>query len=90
MGHLIVIHKIKHGWLVIFLKTGAYSMGSYYIQVSIITSFHLVKPLLLICVEGLQSAFHFSQSRATALTLVSTVGDFLYCLLPISNTKTQM
>jgi len=42
MGHLIVIHKIKHGWLVIFLETGAYSKRSYYIQVSIIHSLHLV------------------------------------------------
>jgi len=78
MGHLIVIHKIKHGWLVIFLKTGAYNKGSYYIEVGIITSLHLVKPLLLICVEGLQGVFHLSQSQAIALTPVSTVGDFIY------------
>jgi len=78
MGQIIVTHKIKHGWLVIFLKTGAYNKGSYYTQVSIITSLHLVKPFLLICVEGLQSAFNLPQSRATALTLVSTVGDLLY------------
>ena len=90
MGHLIVIHKIKHGWLVIFLKTGAYNKGSYYIEVGIITSLHLVKPLLLICVEGLQGVFHLSQSQAIALTPVSTVGDFIYWLLPISNKKTQM
>jgi hypothetical protein len=78
MGHLIVTHKIKHGRLVSFLKTGTYNKESYYIQVSIITSLHLVKPLQLICVEGLQSALHLSQSRAIAFTLVSTVGDFLY------------
>ena len=68
----------------------AYNEGPYYIQVSTITSLHLVKPLLLTGVEGLQSAFHLSQPQARALTLVSTVGDFLYWLLPISNTKTQM
>lgn len=78
MGRPIVTHKIKHGWLVIFLKTVAYNEGPYYIQVNIIISLHLVKPLLLTGVEGLQSAFHSSQPRARALTLVSTVGDFLY------------
>jgi hypothetical protein len=78
MGQIIVTHKFKHGWLVVFLKTGAYNKGSYYTQVSIIISFHLVKPFLLICVEGLQSTFHLTQSQATALTLVSTVSDLLY------------
>jgi hypothetical protein len=41
--------------------------------ISTIPPLHLVKPLLPIVVEGLQSACHLQQSQATALTLFHSI-----------------
>jgi hypothetical protein len=69
-------HKIKHGWFVIFLKTGLTMRG--HITFESVLSLHLVQPLLPTSVEGLQSAFQLSWCHAIALTLASNVSGFLH------------